>query len=313
MLQQVCPFRTFRYLDKIIYLLLLSAPSEMIRIQKALNEASHISKHYNQVAFSCGIGSICEKLEELPASFSQAMEALEYSVVSAEESVTSYQDVELYENHVYTSISTEELEMAIKLEDQEKVQKEVEKLVTQLSLQSISFKERIIFSISGIFRQYHMMDDEIFADAKRMTMKVLSLETGEQLNAWLLNYCDYIIYAIHQRKVDRNSILAQKAMEYVQQHYGNAELSVDEVCAYLHVSTSHFSNIFRKETGMSFLAFLTKKRVDEAVRLLKTTDEKSRVIGEMVGYPEPNYFSYVFKKNMGMSPAKFRKELATGN
>ena len=85
------------------------------------------------------------------------------------------------------------------------------------------------------------------------------------------------------------------------------------VCAYLHVSTSHFSNIFRKETGMSFLAFLTKKRVDEAVRLLKTTDEKSRVIGEMVGYPEPNYFSYVFKKNMGMSPAKFRKELATGN
>ena len=87
MLQQVCPFRTFRYLDKIIYLLLLSAPLEMIRIQKALNEASHISKHYNQVAFSCGIGSICEKLEELPASFSQAMEALEYSVVSAEESV----------------------------------------------------------------------------------------------------------------------------------------------------------------------------------------------------------------------------------
>lgn len=319
MLQQVCPFRTFRYLDKIIYLLLLSAPLEMIRIQKALNEASHISKHYNQVAFSCGIGSICEKLEELPASFSQAMEALEYSVVSAEESVTSYQDVELYENHVYTSISTEELEMAIKLEDQEKVQKEVEKLVTQLEESHYNFNAyqsailEIIFSISGIFRQYHMMDDEIFADAKRMTMKVLSLETGEQLNAWLLNYCDYIIYAIHQRKVDRNSILAQKAMEYVQQHYGNAELSVDEVCAYLHVSTSHFSNIFHKETGMSFLAFLTKKRVDEAVRLLKTTDEKSRVIGEMVGYPEPNYFSYVFKKNMGMSPAKFRKELATGN
>ena len=319
MLQQVCPFRTFRYLDKIIYLLLLSAPSEMIRIQKALNEASHISKHYNQVAFSCGIGSICEKLEELPASFSQAMEALEYSVVSAEESVTSYQDVELYENHVYTSISTEELEMAIKLEDQEKVQKEVEKLVTQLEESHYNFNAyqsailEIIFSISGIFRQYHMMDDEIFADAKRMTMKVLSLETGEQLNAWLLNYCDYIIYAIHQRKVDRNSILAQKAMEYVQQHYGNAELSVDEVCAYLHVSTSHFSNLFRKETGMSFLAFLTKKRMDEAVRLLKTTDEKSRVIGEMVGYPEPNYFSYVFKKNMGMSPAKFRKELATEN
>ena len=49
-----------------------------------------------------------------------------------------------------------------------------------------------------------------------------------------------------------------------------------------------------------------------AVRLLKTTDEKSRVIGEMVGYPEPNYFSYVFKKNLGISPAKFRKEHGIG-
>ena len=259
-------------------------------------------------------------LDDITAAYGTPSDTYEgdlYTKVTYEKDY--YQDVELYENHVYTSISTEELEMAIKLEDQEKVQKEVEKLVTQLEESHYNFNAyqsailEIIFSISGIFRQYHMMDDEIFADAKRMTMKVLSLETGEQLNAWLLNYCDYIIYAIHQRKVDRNSILAQKAMEYVQQHYGNAELSVDEVCAYLHVSTSHFSNLFRKETGMSFLAFLTKKRMDEAVRLLKTTDEKSRVIGEMVGYPEPNYFSYVFKKNMGMSPAKFRKELATEN
>ena len=318
MLEQVCPFRTFRYLDKILYLLLLSVPSEMLRIQKELNEASHISKHYNQVTFSCGIGGICDKLENLPLSFSQAMEALEYSLVSAEESVTAYQDVELYENPVYLSISTEELELAIKLEDQKKVQQEVEKLIAQLEESHYPFNAyqsailEIIFSLSGIFRQYHMLDDTIFSDAKRMTIKVLSLETGEQLNAWLLNYCNYIICAIHQRKVDRNSLLAQKAMEYVQQHYDNAELSVDEVCAYLHVSTSHFSNLFRKETGMSFLAFLTKKRMDEAVRLLKTTDEKSRVIGEMVGYPEPNYFSYVFKKNLGISPAKFRKEHGIG-
>lgn len=222
MLEQVCSFRTFRYLDKILYLLLLSVLSEMLRIQKALHEASHISKHYNQVVFSCGIGGICDKLENLPLSFSQAMEALEYSLVSAEEAVTAYQDVELYENPVYFSISTEELELAIKLEDQKKVQQEVEKLTAQLEESHYPFNAyqsavlEIIFSLSGIFRQYHMLDNTIFADAKRMTIKVLSLETGDQLNAWLLNYCNYIIYAIHQRKVDRNSLLAQKAMEYVQ-------------------------------------------------------------------------------------------------
>lgn len=319
MLDKVCRFISFRYLDKLVYLLMISELSEMPTIQRSLNEAAHISKHYSQISFSCGIGSACESLAQLPSSFAQATEALEYSVVSTEESVTLYQDIELYENNVCTSISTEELEMAIKLGNKEKIQYEVKKLISQLEENHYNFNAyqsailEIIFSISGIFRQYHMMDDEIFADAKRMTMKVLSLETGEQLNSWLLNYCNYTSYAIHLRKVDRNSLLAQKAIAYVEQHYNEADLSVETVCDYLHVSATHFSNLFRRETGLSFLAFLTKKRIEEAVRLLKTTDYKSRVIGEMVGYPEPNYFSYVFKKNMNVSPANFRKEKASEN
>ena len=50
-----------------------------------------------------------------------------------------------------------------------------------------------------------------------------------------------------------------------------------------------------------------KQRMEEAKKLLLQTDYKSHAIGAMVGYPEPNYFSYVFKKNCGMSPAKYRK------
>ncbi|WP_440252312.1 helix-turn-helix domain-containing protein, partial [Catenibacterium faecis] len=49
-------------------------------------------------------------------------------------------------------------------------------------------------------------------------------------------------------------------------------------------------------------------RMEEAKKLLLQTNYKSLVIGEMVGYPEPNYFSYVFKKNCGISPAKYRKQ-----
>lgn len=315
MLEHVCRFVSFRYLDKIAYLLLLSDQGQLPQILKSLSEAAHLAKHYGQVSFSCGVGMPCESLEQLPVSFAQATEALEYSLVSAEETVMVYQDIAPYGNNVYTTLNTDALETAIKQEDQKKVDAEVQKLLEQLEKSHYHFNAyqsailEIIFALSGIFRQYHMMDDEIFADAKRMTTKVLSLETGEQLNAWLLNYCHYISYAIHRRKVDHNSLLAQKAMEYVEQHYGDADLSVETVCNYLNVSMSHFSNLFRKETDMSFLVYLTKKRMEEAVRLLKTTDYKSRVIGEMVGYPEPNYFSYVFKKNMQVSPANFRKNL----
>ena len=64
--------------------------------------------------------------------------------------------------------------------------------------------------------------------------------------------------------------------------------------------------MFKKETGMSFISYLTNVRLEHAVELLNTTADKSYMIAEKVGYTEPNYFSYVFKKKYGVSPSKYR-------
>jgi len=53
--------------------------------------------------------------------------------------------------------------------------------------------------------------------------------------------------------------------------------------------------------------FLTTIRLEEAVKLLNTTDDKTYMIAEKVGYQEANYFSYVFKRKFGVSPSKYRK------
>ena len=96
-------------------------------------------------------------------------------------------------------------------------------------------------------------------------------------------------------------------MKIVEVRFRDQSLSVETVCRELHVSSSYFAKIFKQETGSTFLNYLINRRMEEAKRLLNMTDYKSHVIGEMVGYPEPNYFSYVFKKNCGFSPAKYRK------
>lgn len=58
------------------------------------------------------------------------------------------------------------------------------------------------------------------------------------------------------------------------------------------------------------MAYLTKIRLEHAVELLRTTEDKTYVIAEAVGYTEPNYFSYVFKKQYGISPSKYRANMA---
>ena len=82
---------------------------------------------------------------------------------------------------------------------------------------------------------------------------------------------------------------------------------MEKLCAVLHVSPAYFSTVFKRETEMSFVSYLTEVRLQHALSLLNTTDDKTYVIAGKVGYTEPNYFSYVFKKRFGVSPSKYRQ------
>ena len=72
-----------------------------------------------------------------------------------------------------------------------------------------------------------------------------------------------------------------------------------------------FSSIFRKETGQTFVEYLTQIRMDKAKELLMCSAMKTSEIGYEVGYKDPHYFSYIFKKNQGCSPKEYRARKST--
>ena len=85
-------------------------------------------------------------------------------------------------------------------------------------------------------------------------------------------------------------------------------MSIETICSYLSVSAAYFSTVFKKETGKTFINYLTDYRMDKALELLMEKGEKTYIIAEKVGYSDPNYFSYVFKKQFGMSPSKYKAD-----
>jgi two-component system response regulator YesN len=100
--------------------------------------------------------------------------------------------------------------------------------------------------------------------------------------------------------------MIQQAREYIDRHYQEPNLSLTEVAAQAHLSPSHFSTVFSQETGQTFKDYLTEIRIRTAKELLRTTTLRSFEIADQIGYSDPHYFSYVFRKHTGLSPKEFR-------
>ena len=93
---------------------------------------------------------------------------------------------------------------------------------------------------------------------------------------------------------------------YIEEHYVEEDLTLNQLAAHVNFSPNHFSTIFSQQTGQPFIKYLTDFRMNKAKELLRCTGKKSSEIGLEVGYKDPHYFSFVFKKTLGTSPREYR-------
>ncbi|MEK3724278.1 response regulator [Paenibacillus sp. FSL H8-0034] len=97
----------------------------------------------------------------------------------------------------------------------------------------------------------------------------------------------------------------QKAIEYISGRFHH-DLSIDEVSEFIGLSCSHFCVLFKKESGVTFLEYVTKLRIERACSILRNTDVKVYQIAPLVGYQDAKYFTQVFRKMIGMTPSEYR-------
>jgi two-component system, response regulator YesN len=102
--------------------------------------------------------------------------------------------------------------------------------------------------------------------------------------------------------------LVRKACDYIRENYNNPDISLNTVAAHVSLSPTHFSTIFAQEMSVTFIDHLTEVRMEKVKELLVTTDEKIVSIAFGVGYNEPNYLSYLFKKREGLTPKEYRQQ-----
>ncbi|MCR5251480.1 MAG: response regulator [Lachnospiraceae bacterium] len=104
------------------------------------------------------------------------------------------------------------------------------------------------------------------------------------------------------------SAIIGEAKLYMSQNYTNPNLMLQDVANAVNMSKSRFSTVFSQQNGQTFTEYLIYLRLNKAKELLRETATKSSQIAREVGYNDSHYFSYIFKKNTGLTPSEYRAQ-----
>ena len=175
-----------------------------------------------------------------------------------------------------------------------------------------------ILAYHGISLDEHVFYCGVLPDYKALFRKII-----QELQLCRYGYEDYIASLFndilllvnrqqHEQKKTTGNVQEQieRAAAYFNENY-NTKISIDDYAESLHISTNWFIHNFKQYAGMSPAQYILSLRMVNAQSLLERTTYNIKEISEIVGYENPLYFSRVFKKEIGKSPAQYRKERAT--
>ena len=105
----------------------------------------------------------------------------------------------------------------------------------------------------------------------------------------------------------RHADTVYRIMEYIKSNFQN-KIGLEEVAAYVHLSSSHVGSLFRRKTGQTVSEYLNQVRIEKSKALLRMGDLPISDIAYLCGFGDQSYFTHVFKKQTGLSPKKFRQQ-----
>ena len=313
--KDVLSVEAFVYLDTVCVLARLKSTGQYRTFVEEMDKICKVAHRSLDANVCAGIGRVYGNAESIHTSFLEAKDAFHHRIFVGENQAICINDVEpacSVEDYV-SEKQIRHIMRQVKVGTKESLEKEIRGFIDKMKKSDINLSRLQIFYAEFVVELLRLSRGHGISIAEA---GLGNINTNEEIAGFssmddfadrLTELTGILWEKISNGRLDTTKKMAEDAKQYISDHYSESTLSVDEICSHLGVGTSYFSSVFKKETGVSFVTYLTEVRMNEAQRLLDTTDEKSYIIAGMVGYEEPNYFSYVFKKHFGISPSRYRK------
>ncbi len=177
---------------------------------------------------------------------------------------------------------------------------------------SIIYMQNLLLSVIGSANLMKDKENAVVQEEKEFLNRIYEYDHLTDMAVDVIAICGHISGLLNEQRESYGKKLALAALDYIKENYMNTEVNLNSVCTHLAISTSYFSTLFKSCTGETFIEALTKRRMEEAKRLLENTSMKTYEVAGEVGFSDPHYFSIAFKKATGRTPTEYAKEKRKG-
>ena len=307
----------FHYRGNTLLLSQLPSPDKVSAYTDDCDRFCRLARRSCRAVVTVGISGASSRIHELPAAYEAAREALSYRILYGtgkainirEIAPDREQEVSRYDE------TLEEIFKQIRMGNEESMHAKIDALIDRISQSGLREYRMALMELLTGFNRFCSANEidmgQILPEQGGRNEDVYSylrqMDTVDDLKRWLVRVSGRALDVMQEKRATKTRSFVSRALDFVSDHYSDADLDLDMVCSNLGVSAAYFSTVFKKETGSTFINYLTDYRMKEALRLIDEEDEKTYIIAMKVGYADPNYFSYVFKKKYGMSPTKYKR------
>lgn len=294
------------------------------RVKELSKDLEEIMKNYSTIAYFGGIGQPVARLRELEESFREAERALaarftmELNRIISVDDIRMAQNVDTLDDIEITSFGEIEktrtmLEKFLNNGVEDEIDEFVDVYINELpeeNLKSVLMRQYIIMDAYIVMMSFcekiEGIEGEMQAQSEELKNSMKTIQTVEEIKNYIRMLLKKIIGVRDTISGRRYSDIIEIAKDQIRKTYMSDEISLNTIAAEVGMSPSYFSSIFSKEMGKTFVEYLTEIRMDRAKELLMCSSMKTSEIGYEVGYKDPHYFSYIFKKTQNCTPKEFR-------
>ena len=284
---------------------------------RAAETIAHIATKNEDCIVLTAIGKTVEHLSQLSISYEDAKKILQAGNISKENRIISSEDIsenqdtngDILLNFEEGDPLVDKLKYAAKGDIHKIIEDSMElikKNPDQFSVFASYLLVDLIFAVSKLVEklggnikelnpeilQRKFIDDAV-SDESRFT------KTLEQVLNFALEFRD-------SKMTGKYGSVILKAKQFIEENYADQNTTLTSVAEAVCLSPNHFSTIFSQECKTTFIEYLTNVRLENAKRLMRETDMKGYDIAYECGFSDPHYFSYIFKKNTGLSPREYK-------